>query len=173
MASGSAVAWHDLSTPGCPLQNRKVARYVEAEVTFIDPERKRVRCQGATPLVLEGKEVFDVDYDYLVLAVGACVNTFNTPGVTENCHFLKEVKDAERIRESVVDCFERASLPLATEEEKRRLLRFVVVGGGPTGVEFSAELHDLICHDLMKLYPGLAEMATVTLIQSGDHILNM
>ena len=146
---------------------------MEAEVTFIDPEQKRVRCKGATPPVLEGKEVFDLEYDYLVLAVGACVNTFNTPGVAESCHFLKEVADAERIRESVVDCFERASLPMVTEEEKRRLLRFVVVGGGPTGTEFSAELHDLICHDLVKLYPGLAALATVTVIQSGDHILNM
>ena len=167
------MTWHDWRTPRCPVQNRKEAQYVEAEVTFIDPEQKRVRCKGATPLLPEGKEAFELEYDYLVLAVGACVNTFNTPGVKENCHFLKEVADAERIRESVVDCFERASLPLATEEEKRRLLRFVVVGGGPTGTEFSAELHDLICCDLVKLYPGLADLATVTVIQSGDHILNM
>jgi NADH:ubiquinone reductase (non-electrogenic) len=52
------------------------------------------------------------------------------------------------------------------------LLSFVVVGGGPTGVEFSAELHDLVHEDLLCLYPHLKDSVTITLVQSGDHILN-
>lgn len=55
---------------------------------------------------------------------------------------------------------------------RRKLLNFVVVGGGPTGVEFSAELHDLIHEDLLSLYPDLGEHVHITLVQSGDHILN-
>ena len=51
------------------------------------------------------------------------------------------------------ECFERASLPQTTPEERKRLLSFVIVGGGPTGVEVAAEIHDLITEDLVKLYP--------------------
>ena len=55
---------------------------------------------------------------------------------------------------------------------RRKLLSFVVVGGGPTGVEFAAELHDLIHEDLLNLYPHLHNDVKITLVQSGDHILN-
>jgi NADH:ubiquinone reductase (non-electrogenic) len=72
----------------------------------------------------------------------------------------------------VIDCFETASLPSACEAEKRRLLHFIVVGGGPTGCEFAAELHDLVEEDLKRLYPEVAKYAKVTLVQSADHILN-
>jgi len=73
----------------------------------------------------------------------------------------------------VIDCFEKAVLPSITEEEKRSILHFVVVGGGPTGVEFAAELHDYVLEDLTKLYPTVKDKVKITLIQSGDHILNM
>ncbi|KAJ0630775.1 putative NADH:ubiquinone reductase (non-electrogenic) [Helianthus annuus] len=65
---------------------------------------------------------------------------------------LQEVEDALRIRRSVIDCFERASLPSVSEDEKKRILHFVVVGGGPTGVEFAAKLHDFLHEDLVKLF---------------------
>jgi NADH:ubiquinone reductase (non-electrogenic) len=48
----------------------------------------------------------------------------------------------------------------------------VIVGGGPTGVEFAAELHDLVHEDLMCLYPELQNDVSITVLQSGDHILN-
>ena len=81
--------------------------------------------------------------------------------------------DALRIRQTVVDLFERASLPSLPVEEKKKLLSFVVVGGGPTGVEFAAELHDFVHEDLSKLYPSLHEYVKITLLEAGDHILNM
>ena len=79
-------------------------------------------------------------YDTLVLAVGSENNTFNTPGVEKYAHFLKEIADARRIRAAISDAFELAMIPSQTEEERKRLLHFVVVGGGPTGVEFAAEV---------------------------------
>lgn len=87
--------------------------------------------------------------------------------------FLQGVEDALRIRQSVIDCFERASLPSLSEKEKKRILHFVVVGGGPTGVEFAAELHDFVTEDLAKLYPSVKDQAKITLLEAGDHILNM
>lgn len=84
----------------------------------------------------------------------------------------QELEDAEKIRESVVDCFETACLPHLSDEERKRMLSFVIVGGGPTGVEFAAELYDLVSEDLASLYPSVKDLVTVTVIQSGDHILN-
>lgn len=141
-------------------------QFREAECYKIDTQKKKVHCRTGT-------EDFTVDYDYLVIGMGARSNTFNTPGVVEHTHFLKEIEDAQRIRKTVLDCFERASLPSISEEERKRILHFVVVGGGPTGVEFAAELHDFVIEDLAKLYPNLKNYVTITLLEAGDHILNM
>ena len=59
--------------------------------------------------------------------VGAVTNTFNVPGVVGNCFFLKTAEDAKAIRERVNACFELANLPDSTEEDRKRLLSFVVV----------------------------------------------
>lgn len=84
----------------------------------------------------------------------------------------REVEDAQKIRMSVIDCFEKAVLPSLSDEERRTNLHFIVVGGGPTGVEFAAELHDFVQADLVKLYPSVKDIVKITVIQSGDHILN-
>jgi len=64
-------------------------QFSEAECYKIDAENKKVYCRSSLNNNLNGKEEFVVDYDYLIIGVGANVNTFNTPGVMENCHFLK------------------------------------------------------------------------------------
>ncbi|XP_020214940.1 external alternative NAD(P)H-ubiquinone oxidoreductase B1, mitochondrial [Cajanus cajan] len=144
----------------------------EAECVKIDSSNKKVFCRSNIENLV-GSGEFSLDYDFLVVAIGAQVNTFNTPGVKENCHFLKDVEDAQKIRLSVIDCFEKAVLPSLSDEERRANLHFVVVGGGPTGVEFAAELHDYVHEDLIKLYPTVKDKVKISLIQSGDHILNM
>lgn len=93
--------------------------------------------------------------------------------VIDKVFFMQEVEDAQRIRRTVIDCFERASLPNITDEERQIILQFVVVGGGPTGVEFAAELHDFVIEDLVKLYPMVEDFVKITLLEAGDHILNM
>ncbi|KAH1145926.1 hypothetical protein GYH30_041564 [Glycine max] len=148
-------------------------QFSEAECFKIDAENRKVYCRSSVNNNLNGKEEFVVDYDYLIVAVGANVNTFNTPGVTENCHFLKEVEDAKKIRRTVIDCFERANLPDVSEDEKKRILHFAIVGGGPTGVEFAASLHDFVNEDLLRLYPGIKDLVKITLLEAGDHILGM
>ncbi|XP_004243316.1 external alternative NAD(P)H-ubiquinone oxidoreductase B1, mitochondrial-like [Solanum lycopersicum] len=146
-------------------------QFWEAECLKIDPENHQVICRS-TVENLVGENNFSLDYDHLVVAVGAQVNTFDTPGVVEHCHFLKEVEDAQKIRRTVIDCFEKAVLPGLSDEERRTNLHFVIVGGGPTGVEFAAELHDFVHDDLVKLYPSVKDLVKITVIQSGDHILN-
>ncbi|KAL2476805.1 External alternative NAD(P)H-ubiquinone oxidoreductase B1 [Abeliophyllum distichum] len=147
-------------------------KFWEAECLKIDPANKKVFCRSTIGENLAGNNEFSLEYDYLVIAIGAQVNTFNTPGVLEHCHFLKEVEDAQRIRRTVIDCFEKSVLPGLTEEERKTNLHFIIVGGGPTGVEFAAELHDFVHEDLVNVYPSVKDLVNITVIQSGDHILN-
>ena len=91
----------------------------------------------------------------------------------ENCHFLKSTDDARNIRTRILQNLENACLPTTTDEERRRLLSFVVSGGGPTGVEFAAELFDMLNEDLGRSFPKiLRNEISVHLIQSRGHILN-
>ncbi|XP_065875989.1 external alternative NAD(P)H-ubiquinone oxidoreductase B1, mitochondrial-like [Euphorbia lathyris] len=153
-------------------RNGKIS-FCEAECVKIDATNNKVFCKANFENNVIGSGEFSLEYDYLVVAVGAQVNTFNTPGVKENCHFLKDLEDAQKLRKSVIDCFEKSVLPNLTEEERRTHLHFVVVGGGPTGVEFAAELHDFLQEDIVGIYPTVKDLVKITLVQSGDHILNM
>src|SRR5579871_4146247 len=76
-------------------------------------------------------------YDKLVIACGSISSSHGVPGL-ENCFQLKTIADAQRIRRRILDNFETASLPTTTPEERKRLLSFVICGGGPTGVETAA-----------------------------------
>lgn len=71
------------------LQKNIDIHYWEAECFKIDAENKKVFCRPSKDGNLNGNEEIVVDYDYLVVAMGARANTFNTPGVEENCLFLK------------------------------------------------------------------------------------
>lgn len=120
----------------------------------------------------QGK-LFEMSYDKLVVSVGCYSQTFGTSGVKENAYFLKDVGDARKIRKRLLDCFEIASLPTTTEDVKEHLLNFAVVGGGPTGIEFSAELHDLVTEDMAKLYPELIKYFRVTVYDVASKVLPM
>ncbi|KAI0795504.1 NDE1, mitochondrial external NADH dehydrogenase [Abortiporus biennis] len=155
----------------------------------IDFKAKTLRCMPATPPAPLGTDLvtkenianeletrvhnkpFNLHYDKLVIAVGAYSQTFNVPGVKEHAHFLKDIKDARVIRARVLECFEQASQPTISDDERRRLLRFCIVGGGPTGVEFAAELHDLLGTDVKRHFPTLAKLARITLLDVAPSIL--
>ena len=91
----------------------------------------------------------------------------------DNCHFLKTIDDARLIKNTILQNLEHACLPTTSDEERRRLLSFVVCGGGPTGVEFAAELYDMLNEDLGRSFPKiLRNEISVHVIQSRGHILN-
>ncbi|EEB92071.1 hypothetical protein MPER_09473, partial [Moniliophthora perniciosa FA553] len=94
------------------------------------------------------------------------------PGL-EQCFQLKTISDAQAIRRRIMDNFEIASLPTTTPEERKRLLSFVVCGGGPTGVETAAEIYDFCQEDIMNYFPKICrEEVSIHVIQSREHILN-
>jgi hypothetical protein len=124
--------------------------YFEAVCHEIDPVAKSIVCCFPADAGLD-QACFKVPYDILIVAVGCVNNTFGVSGVAEHAFFFKSIEDAARLRRHVSECFERAALPQTPPEEKERLLSFVVCGGGPTGVEVAAELHDMITEDLAKV----------------------
>ncbi|KZP21177.1 nucleotide-binding domain-containing protein [Athelia psychrophila] len=111
-------------------------------------------------------------YDKLIIAVGSTSNTHGVPGL-ENCFQLKTISDAQGIRRRIMDNFESASLPTTSPEERKRLLSFVVCGGGPTGVETAAEIYDFCQEDIMNYFPKVCrDEVSIHVIQSRGHILN-
>ncbi|GAA5979576.1 hypothetical protein JCM5350_004943 [Sporobolomyces pararoseus] len=150
---------------------RKTEVY-EGEVYEVDPEKKTVRFLDNSEIKGEVAGT-EISYDYLVYAVGAENQTFGIKGVKENACFLKEVWDAEKIRGRIMDCIETANFAGQTQAEIDRLLHFVVVGGGPTGVEYAGELHDFLKEDLGDWYPELASRIKITLIEALPNVLPM
>ena len=116
-------------------------------------------------------EPFRMPYDVLVVAVGVRPSSFGVPGVYENCLFMKGIEDARNVRRRIVECFEMADLPGVSLEERKRLLTFTVVGGGPTGCEFCGELSDFVRNDLRTFYPELANLVRVLLVQNSANLL--
>ncbi|CAM9427994.1 unnamed protein product [Chrysoparadoxa australica] len=173
MLAASAVGTVEYRSITEPIRKvNPAANYVEATATEILLDQKQVVCEN---VVCEGTscKIQDVTlpYDYLVVAVGATSNTFGIPGVREHCIFLKQITDAQKLRKAIGNCFERASVPNMTEEERIAVLTFVVVGAGPTGVEFVSELRDFIEEDAPKFYPELLKDIRIKLVEASDKVL--
>lgn len=86
---------------------------------------------------------------------------------------MKEIQDGERMKSRFLDCVESAGFPGQSEMEIDRLLHFVVVGGGPTGIEVSGELHDFLEQDLKSWYPELSHRIRISLVEALPSVLPM
>jgi NADH:ubiquinone reductase (non-electrogenic) len=155
------------------LRHKKVAvKFYEAEATKIDAERKVVTIDDNSD-IRGAVNKTDVPYDMLVVSVGAENATFGIEGVREHSCFLKEIGDAQQIRKKIMDCVETATFKDQSPEEVKRLLHMVVVGGGPTGVEFAGELQDFFDQDIKKWVPEISDKFHVTLIEALPNVLPM
>ncbi|CAO3612880.1 unnamed protein product [Cunninghamella echinulata] len=154
-----------------PVRNfSHLINYHQAVCDNIDFENKMVHC---TNQIGDTKGTqFTLDYDTLIIGVGAYSNTFGIPGVKDHACFLKDVNDAQKIRKRLMECFENASKIGTTDIEKKDHLHFAVVGAGPTGIEFSAELYDFISNDMSRLYPQLMPFVQITLYDVAPKILS-
>lgn len=133
--------------------------FFQDEVVGVDFEARRVKTAER-----------DYPYDYLVLAPGSRTTYFGTPGAQENAMDVKGLRDALRVRNHVIDCFEEAEH--LDGQAPDDLLTFVVVGGGPTGVEAAADMHDLMFDVLQDDYPNVKfDRVRVVLVNAGDQIL--
>ncbi len=142
-------------------------RYYQARCTSVDVNTRTITCNSEPD-----ESSFTVPYEDLIIAVGAVNNTYRIPGVEQHALFLKELADARAIRQRIIDCFERASQPSVSDDVRKRLLHFVVVGGGPTGVEFAAEMYDFVHEDLTKPFRDLMPYVQIILLEAGTSILS-
>ncbi len=122
-------------------RKHKNINFQMGEVSAIDFDGRFVKANGSV-----------IAYDYLVLAVGGQTNFFGMSSVEQNGFQLKNVESAVNTRNHLLQIFEEASRE-ADPERRRALLTFIVVGGGPTGVETAGALAELITHVLAKDYP--------------------
>ncbi len=111
-------------------------------------------------------------YDILILACGAKTNYFGMKETEEHSLSLKSIADALNMRSFILQNFE-AALLLTNKEEQKRLMNFVIIGGGPTGVEVSGSLAELKRHVLPNDYPELDfSMMNITIVESSENVLD-
>lgn len=117
-------------------------------------------------------EIGDLHYDYLVIATGSKTNYFGNKEIERNSMSMKTIPQSLNIRSLILENFEQAVLT-KDETERNALINFVLVGGGPTGVELAGALAEMKKAILQKDYPDLdIDKMQINLIQSGDRILN-
>ena len=117
-------------------------------------------------------EIGELHYDYLVIATGSKTNYFGNKEIERNSMAMKTIPQSLNIRSLILENFEQAVLTKDVTDQNS-LINFVLVGGGPTGVELAGALAEMKKAILQKDYPDLdiAKMQ-INLIQSGDRILN-
>ncbi|MFA5835739.1 MAG: NAD(P)/FAD-dependent oxidoreductase [Bellilinea sp.] len=141
-------------------RRQKNLEYRMAEVTRVDLNNRRLETTNGS-----------LDYDYLILAVGGETNYFGLESVAANAFGLKGLEDASPIRDHLLHLFEQAAL-VSDPVTRQALLTFVVVGGGPTGVEMAGAISELIRLVLTKDFPDQDfSHSRVLLLEATDRLL--
>ncbi len=138
----------------------KGSHYRFGEVRTIDVARKEIHTQFET-----------IKYDKLIIAAGTTNNFFNSPDLVKYVYTIKTTAEAMRCRYEILDRLERAAL---TKDRtlRRNLLSFVVVGGGPSGVEVAGALGEMKRYILPREYPDISpDDLSIVLLEGTDRVL--
>lgn len=161
--SGSVDPGH-ISFPLPALLSREGAvgavKFRQSRVESIDVARKVVSTHDG-----------ELDWDYLIVALGSTTNFFGMADAEEHSLTLKSVSDAVSTHNHILDSYE-AALWEGDEQRRRELLTFVVVGGGPTGIELAAAIQDFTREALAQKYPALTPQVRVLLVEAQDVLLS-
>jgi NADH:ubiquinone reductase (H+-translocating) len=161
-----AAADLDVTTIVNPLRKmlRRVSLFI-GECEAIDLQAKRVLVSHG-----ENRHQHEIAFDSLVLGMGSVTNFYSLPGLAEHALTMKSLGDAIRLRNRVIDHLEEADFECCASL-RRRLLTFVVAGGGFAGIETAAAVHDYAVAALGNYSNLTAEDIRVVVIHSGETIL--
>lgn len=149
------------------------------------PFRRELRKRHGDRVKFNMGEVHDIDmekrvvhtsietlpFDILVIAAGTTNNYFGMEKLDEKVYTLKSTAQALRCRNDILSLLERASVA-KTADERRRLLNFVVIGGGPAGVEIAGALGEMKRYILPREYPSIPQDdVTITIVEGTDKLL--
>lgn len=136
-------------------------RFRQGEVVHVDLAAKRLTLADSTLL----------DYDVCVVASGSVTNYYGNTTVARRALELKDLGEALRLRNHVLECFERATT-IVDPAARDRLLTFCIVGAGPTGVEYAGALGEFVRLVVPAEYPELSSSAVrIILLEGGDRVL--
>jgi NADH dehydrogenase len=142
------------------LHAQKNATVLMADLSGVDTGQKRLHTNAG-----------DIRYDYLVIATGAMHSYFEHDEWSGVAPGLKRIEDATRIRRSILIAFERAEI-VSDPDEQKRLLTFVIVGGGATGVEMAGAIAEIarqtLAADFRRIDP---RSARIVLVEAGPRLL--
>jgi NADH dehydrogenase len=162
VAASSLEATHITSPLRTGLRRTNVVR---GRVSAIDLAAQRIDVASSAP------DARALGYDHLVIALGAVSNYFGMANIEANAFDFKTLSDAITIRNHVIDCFERAD----REDDpatRRRLVTFVVAGGGFAGAELTGGINDFV-RGMLAYYPRIPkDEVRVILVHGGERILN-
>jgi len=144
------------------LKRCRNVRVLQAEVTTVDLEGRQVKTDAG-----------DFDYDYLLLACGASHSYFGYDEWASRAPGLKRIEDATEIRRRILTAYEAAERT-GDPQERARQLTFVVVGGGPTGVELAGTIGEMSRYTLTEDFRSINSKQTrVFLLEAGPRVLPM
>jgi NADH dehydrogenase len=156
---GGDVETHNVAQPLRRTLIRLGASFRRADLESVDPERQVVRAAGK-----------EFSYDHLVLSLGAQPAYFGIPGVEEHAISIRGIGAGEEITDRVIERYEETTLAGGDVPDSK--LTFVVIGGGSTGVEVAAELHNLLQELLVPDYPNInPDRPKIILIDANEEIL--
>lgn len=142
------------------LRDLENASFAMAEVTHVDPEAQQVHTTAST-----------ISYDYLILATGSISHFFGIPGADSYTFTMKAMEQGVALRNHILHLFERAER-VQDAALRRRMLTFVVIGGGPSGVEFAGALSELVYGPLNKDHRRLdMDEVRIVLVEAADNLL--
>lgn len=160
VATGAVETRH-IVYPLREMARHRHVRFYKNKAIRVDLERREVLLHNDLRL----------PWDTLVIAAGSVPNHYGIPGAAEHTRPFKTLVDATTLRARVVELFEMAE-QAATLAQRRRLLSFLIVGGGVTGVEVAAELFEMARDTLLPRYPSLdRSMLTLTVLEGADRLV--
>ena len=168
IATGNLMP-HDVVQPIRSMPQSVYDNYIQAEITKVDTADNTVHFELLNTVDDTIKISQSRSYDYIVSSLGSQTFYFGVEGAEEYTLPVKTLEDVRAIKNRIMHSFEDAEM-LDDILEIQKLLTFVIVGGGATGVEVAGELADMVNISLTKRFPKVAKYAQIIIVHGGNRI---